>query len=308
LRCGTRILSTEGAELLRETTAEPVGAEITARLLPARDKNGTRTLLIPFVRRLCRRHAGSRAGPTARWTTRACSSRELRAPARRRLSTVSAATRRSACLLEERSAIARELHDSLAQSLAYMKSRWHGCSTAWMLCAVRGAAATAQELRDGLNGAYREVRELISAFARRSAAAASPHAAGLANEFSQRNDLVVSLDNSWPAAASESTRSSTCCRSCARRSPYGPACRRQESPRGLSYGQDHRVRVVIEDDGRGLSALQLDDKHYGLSIMRERANSLGGELVFEPGRRRNAGLGHVCARPVTPEPAARGDG
>ena len=77
----------------------------------------------------------------------------------------------------------------------------------------------------------------------------------------------------------------------------------------LSYGQDHRVRVVIEDDGRGLPSLQSDDRHYGLSIMRERANSLGGELALEP--REDGGTRvSVSFAPhrMTPEPAARGDG
>jgi len=76
----------------------------------------------------------------------------------------------------------------------------------------------------------------------------------------------------------------------------------------LSYGQDLRVRVVIEDDGRGLSALQSDDKHYGLSIMRERANSLGGELALEP-REGGGTRVSVSFAPdrMTPEPAARGD-
>jgi two-component system nitrate/nitrite sensor histidine kinase NarX len=65
---------------------------------------------------------------------------------------------------------------------------------------------------------------------------------------------------------------------------------------------------VIEDDGRGLSALQPDDQHYGLSIMRERANSLGGELALEP-RQGGGTRVSVTFAPdrMAPEPAARGD-
>jgi len=77
----------------------------------------------------------------------------------------------------------------------------------------------------------------------------------------------------------------------------------------LSYGQDHRVRVVIEDDGRGLSALQADDKHYGLSIMRERANSLGGELALEPGQGGGTRVSVSFAPDrMAPEPATRSNG
>ena len=67
--------------------------------------------------------------------------------------------------------------------------------------------------------------------------------------------------------------------------------------------------ISIAPDGRGLPSLQSDDRHYGLSIMRERANSLGGELALEP--REDGGTRvSVSFAPhrMTPEPAARGDG
>ena len=132
----------------------------------------------------------------------------------------------------------------------------------------------------------------------------------LANEFSQRNDLVVSLDNQLAGCRLGINEEFHVLQIV--REAITNTVRHADAKKvhvALSYGQDHRVRVVIEDDGRGLSALQSDDKHYGLSIMRERANSLGGELVFEP-REGGGTRVSVTFAPdrVTPEPAARGDG
>ena len=68
-------------------------------------------------------------------------------------------------LLEERNAMARDLHDSLAQALSYLKIQVSRLQTS-----ASGAAMHAEtqeiiaELRQGLNNAYRQLRELITTF------------------------------------------------------------------------------------------------------------------------------------------------
>jgi two-component system nitrate/nitrite sensor histidine kinase NarX len=215
-------------------------------------------------------------------------------------------------LLEERSAIARELHDSLAQSLAYMKIQvsrlQHSLDSA---APSTGAAATAQELRDGLNTAYREVRELISAFRTQVGRGGIASALqDIATEFSHRNDLQVSVDNQLGGCRLGINEEFHVLQIV--REALTNTVRHADAKQvrvALIYGQDHRVLVVIEDDGRGLSALQSDDKHYGLSIMRERANSLGGELALEPGQGGGTRVSVSFAPDrMAPEPATRSDG
>lgn len=68
-------------------------------------------------------------------------------------------------LFAERGTIARELHDSLAQSLSYLKIQVSRLGT----LLKREAPAekiedTLDELREGLNGAYRQLRELLTTF------------------------------------------------------------------------------------------------------------------------------------------------
>jgi two-component system nitrate/nitrite sensor histidine kinase NarX len=309
------ILSTGAApDILRETTAEPVGADITARLLPARDKNAARSLLIPV------RKGDFAVGMLAAELDATAAMDDTRvqfAETFARLLGVALSTvirsheAQRVALLDERSAIARELHDSLAQSLAYMKIQvarlQHSLDAG---APPASAVTTAQELRDGLNGAYREVRELISAF--RTQVGRGGIAAALqdvASEFSHRNDLVVSLDTQLAGCRLGINEEFHVLQIV--REAITNTVRHADAKQvhvALSYGQDHRVRVVIEDDGRGLSALQLDDKHYGLSIMRERASSLGGELALEP----REGGGTRVSLTFAPDrmatgPAARGD-
>lgn len=53
----------------------------------------------------------------------------------------------------------------------------------------------------------------------------------------------------------------------------------------MHYGPEHLLTVVVDDDGRGLTNPYTESNHYGLSIMRERAHSLGGDVsvVHRPG-------------------------
>jgi two-component system nitrate/nitrite sensor histidine kinase NarX len=52
----------------------------------------------------------------------------------------------------------------------------------------------------------------------------------------------------------------------------------------LTHGEVHRYRVVVEDDGVGFSTdnLPVDGSgHFGLSIMRERAEAIDADLRIE---------------------------
>ena len=67
-------------------------------------------------------------------------------------------------LMEERSAIARELHDSLAQSLSCLKIQvaclqMHGSERL-----PKKTDNLLQQMRDELNTAYRQLRELLTTF------------------------------------------------------------------------------------------------------------------------------------------------
>jgi signal transduction histidine kinase len=47
------------------------------------------------------------------------------------------------------------------------------------------------------------------------------------------------------------------------------------------HAGEGEFHVEVEDHGRGLTAVPDDDPHFGLRIMRTRAESIGGSLVVE---------------------------
>ncbi|CAD5200242.1 HAMP domain-containing protein [Pseudomonas sp. FEN] len=183
-------------------------------------------------------------------------------------------------LLEERTIIARELHDSLAQALSYMKLQVSRMQTLMRRGEpVATLETVTAELREGLNNAYRQLRELLTTFRLQI------HDAGLvqelqdtAEEFSSRGDFQVHLhvdSLAFELSASEQihilqiTREalSNCLRHAHAQNAW------------LQLRQDgETVRLSIEDDGRGISGSVDQREHHGLNIMKERARSLHGQF------------------------------
>lgn len=183
-------------------------------------------------------------------------------------------------LLEERAALARELHDSLAQSLAYMKIQ---VSRLKPHVERSGEEPTQilSELREGLNSAYRQLRELLTTFRLRiegeglNAALQSTVA-----EFSSRGDIPIALEvhlAGSPLSANEEIHTLQIVREALSNVlNHSRATRAQVS---LKCNGDGSVFAVIEDDGIGIRKVA-GAHHYGMTIMEERAKHLGGSLTM----------------------------
>lgn len=211
-------------------------------------------------------------------------------------------------LLEERAALARELHDSLAQSLAYMKIQ---VSRLKPLIAnpQRGdeAREVLEELREGLNSAYRQLRELLTTFRLRI------EGEGLVNaleatvmEFTGRGGIPITLDAHLAGClltANEEIHALQIVRE-ALSNVLNHAQARQAQVR-VNCQSDGSVLATVTDDGIGIrQAAGAHHHHYGLTIMEERAKNLGGRLTVEnlpaagtrvslhfmPGARRSAAI------------------
>ena len=184
-------------------------------------------------------------------------------------------------LLEERAAIARELHDSLAQSLAYMKIQV-GRLRPYVEERGGEAAQVLHELREGLNSAYRQLRELLTTFRMRieggGLGAALHNAVG---EFSERGGIPIALEvrlAGCALSANEEIHTLQIVRE-ALSNVVNHACAGRATVR-VECGGDGSVRAIIEDDGTGLR-MAAGAHHYGMKIMEERAKSLGGALSVE---------------------------
>ncbi|WP_324781083.1 type IV pili methyl-accepting chemotaxis transducer N-terminal domain-containing protein [Thiobacillus sedimenti] len=189
-------------------------------------------------------------------------------------------------LLEERAALARELHDSLAQSLAYMKiqvSRLKPLLPAPDDAGGGGEAAEVlAELREGLNSAYRQLRELLTTFRLRIEGEGLGAALRTTvDEFSGRGGIPITLEAHLAG-----------CTLSANEEIHTLQIVREALSNVINHARAHaaEVRVVCNSDG-SVSATVTDDgigvrqaagtHHYGMAIMEERARHLGGQLTVE---------------------------
>ena len=186
-------------------------------------------------------------------------------------------------LLEERAVIARELHDSLAQSLAYMKIQVSRLQT--MLKKPEKQAEAEQvllELRAGMSSAYRQLRELLSTF--RLKMDGQDLATALAqtvSEFAERGELEIELTQHLEGCTlspNEEIHVLHVVRE-ALSNVINHAAARHASV-NLSCRADGQVEVAVEDDGQGI-VKSADVHHYGMTIMEERARTLAGEVRYE---------------------------
>lgn len=187
-------------------------------------------------------------------------------------------------LLSERNAIARELHDSLAQSLSFMKlqiSRLQALILQGKDC--HAVEAVAEELRTGINDAYAQLRELLTTFRM------DVGRAGLADllqetvqEFSRRSGLDIRLQVA-PVALELGGEERVQVVQVAREALTN-AVRHADASRidVRLREQDGAVELVVDDDGHGIQVSADDLPHHGLAIMQERARSIGGTLQIEP--------------------------
>ncbi len=184
-------------------------------------------------------------------------------------------------LHEERGIIARELHDSLAQSLSYLKIQ------ATRLAAALGdpsdpaaPRAVLEEMREGINSAYRQLRELLTTFRLKMDDRGLGRALeATVEEFRTRGAVTIALDNRLPSAlltANEEIHVLQIVREALSNVIRHANARHATVALRQSEGV---IEVEVEDDGCGIGPQQARAAHYGMTIMRERAASLDGSLA-----------------------------
>jgi two-component system nitrate/nitrite sensor histidine kinase NarX len=180
--------------------------------------------------------------------------------------------------------IARELHDSIAQALSYMKIQvvllqqalLHGPANA-------DADRILKDLREGINAAYRQLRELLATFRLRMEGNFMTLLQQTTEEYARRGNLDIALESHLENCHLSPNQEIHVLQIV--REALNNVLRHAQAGHvwvrlGADAGQD--IEVSIEDDGQGLPATPAGNGHYGLAIMRERAHSLNGELSLTP--------------------------
>ncbi|HGM9946969.1 TPA: nitrate/nitrite two-component system sensor histidine kinase NarX [Providencia rettgeri] len=185
-------------------------------------------------------------------------------------------------IMDERSAIARELHDSIAQSLSCLKMQ-----ISYLQLQPEPLPEKPQqlltEMRSEINTAYSQLRELLTTFRLKlMEPGLLPSLESTINEFSERMGYTVTLNYGLPAK-SISPHQSIHIIQIVREALTNILKHANATSAEVSLNQyDGIVTITIIDDGAGITSNTDKLNHYGLIIMRERALSLNGNCCITP--------------------------
>ncbi len=185
-------------------------------------------------------------------------------------------------LIAERQSIANEIHDSLAQTLVYTRMR-----TSLLLESIRTLNAPmvtkyANDIDDALESSQKTVRELITEFRCAMDPAGLLHALQtLTEEFRNRSDIVLEYINSVAnlelPLEYEIQVSHIVKEALANIATHSGATHARLA---VDLTGNHYV-FTMEDSGSGGCTFTPIEGHYGMKIMRERAQRIGGEIKVQ---------------------------
>lgn len=191
-------------------------------------------------------------------------------------------------LVNERQLMANEVHDSLAQALTYMRMRMSLLSDAIRQHDELRAFKYWSDVDDSLTNAHRRLRDLITYFRSRMDPEGLVHALReTAERFFDRTGVVLAFHNGVPDFCLPPDREVEVFHIV--QEALANVCRHAQAKRvDLTLAAiPGGFEIAVVDDGVGIGARDnvgdVDDGgHYGLAIMRERAQRLGGSLSVEP--------------------------
>lgn len=186
-------------------------------------------------------------------------------------------------LMEERAIIARELHDSLAQVLAFLqiqltllKHNINQKSEEATQKSINIIASFEQALRDG----YVQLRELLATF-RLTVQEANLKLAleQVVDSLRNQTDIQMCVQCSLPTQSFN-----------AKQLVHILQIVRESVLNAIKHSKGNRIEVIahinedgeyefiVRDDGIGIPSLEEPEGHYGLNIMHERATQLNAHL------------------------------
>jgi two-component system nitrate/nitrite sensor histidine kinase NarX len=183
-------------------------------------------------------------------------------------------------MLSERTVIARELHDSLAQSLSYLKIQVARLQKSHDLLKYDQQQPIIDELREGLSSAYRHLRELLTTFRLKIDDEGLEGAILQAvDQLKARSDMNIQLNyklKDVPLSPSEEIHLLQILREASQNSTNHSHGKKLEI--SLSQREDKNIELIIKDDGIGLPEAPEKLNHYGLAIIKERSRNLNAVL------------------------------
>ncbi|WP_417704879.1 ATP-binding protein [Rheinheimera aquimaris] len=186
---------------------------------------------------------------------------------------------RRLALMQERTVIARELHDSLAQALSYLKIQVTRLNKAIQKDDKSTIDDVSAELKQGLDAAYRQLRELLTTFRLKVDGAGLLSALQTTvKQLTEQSGMQILLNyqlTDIPLAPHEEIHLLQIIREASQNAVHHS----QGSEIRISLCQDEQdVQLAVEDNGVGIPQSAEKLNHYGLAIMQERSKHLDGNI------------------------------
>ncbi|STO54529.1 nitrate/nitrite sensor protein NarQ [Canicola haemoglobinophilus] len=189
-------------------------------------------------------------------------------------------------LMEERSIIARELHDSLAQVLSYLKIQLtllkHNLQRD-TVDAKQKSQAIIQDFEQAVTDGYVQLRELLATF-RLTVQEANLQVAleQVIDSLRNQTSMKMRVDCSLPSQTFN-----------AQQLVHALQIVREATLNAIKHSQGTEIEVLaytnedgeyelaVRDNGVGIPSLEEPEGHYGLNIMLERSNQLNARLSIQ---------------------------
>ena len=189
-------------------------------------------------------------------------------------------------IMEERTLLANELHDSLAQTLASLRFQVTLVEETVAQSKDRTGIRQIRTIKEGLDQANSQLRELLAHFrTRMDERGLIPAIESVVERFRKETGIAAFFQNeigeSTLPPSLEVQVLHIVQEALTNVRKHSDAQTVRVLLRAGSGGEHH---VLVEDDGQGIEEKVVSDppgEHIGLSIMRERAARLGGTLTIE---------------------------
>ncbi|MBL1278325.1 MAG: GAF domain-containing protein [Ectothiorhodospiraceae bacterium] len=191
-------------------------------------------------------------------------------------------------IMQERTMLAHELHDSLAQTLASLRFRVSMLQETLQQDSQQNADANdeVEQIKFGLDDANFELRELLAHFRiRMDERGLIPATEGLIERFKNQGDIQIFFQNECPDLRLQPVLEVHLLHIIQEALTN---IRKHSNAKHvrvlLNCTEQQQFHLLIEDDGMGINAetcIAGPGEHVGLTIMRERAQRIGAELTIE---------------------------
>lgn len=183
-------------------------------------------------------------------------------------------------MLSERTVMARELHDSLAQSLSYLKIQVMRLQKSHDLKKYDLQPPIINELREGLTSAYRHLRELLTTFRLQIDDAGLQGALEKSiDQLKARTTMEIDFQynlHNVPLIPAEEIHLLQILREASQNAVNHSKGKHLSIH--LKQLANQKIELSVQDDGVGLTNNPEKLNHYGLAIIKERSSHLRAEL------------------------------